>query len=169
MKKGRHQPKKREPDEDKKRQQAILKIIQEQKVRTQKELSEIIGVSQATISRDVKELEISPLDGYYQPKEAHQLSSVQQGLKDLIQEKVIFASDDIRLLGLHVEYGFCEPIARFIDTAYCEKIFGTITGPQSVIVIAPNTGEGNKVLEDIYKMIPPEQIKKAPQSPTEIE
>lgn len=123
----------------------------------------------ASLSRDVKELGIAPLDGYYQPKEAHQLSAVQQGLKDLIQEKVIFASDDIRLLGLHVEHGFCEPIARFIERAYGEKIFGTITGPQSVIVIAPNIGEGNKVLEDIYKMVPPAQIKKVAPFPAEIE
>ena len=118
------------------RKKEIANIIATRKIRTQEELisaleAKGIIVTQATLSRDIKELGAVKVNGasgiqYYAiPQAAH-------AFKSHLTAESIEVSGQICII--KVKPGFASPIASIIDGAGVEGVMGTIAGDDTIII-----------------------------------
>ncbi len=129
-----------------KRQVEIVKIIQDGNVRSQDELlvelkAKGFDLTQATLSRDIKELQIAkvphPALGYVYVIPENNTNSSRNG-----QNQVNYLADgfrDLRFSGnlvvVKTEPGYASSIAAVIDRANPWEILGTIAGDDTILVI----------------------------------
>ncbi len=128
------------------RHQAILSIIRESDVRTQEELASALRergfeVTQATVSRDVRELgvvKVASKDGGYRyavpptPLPPDALGRVQKTFHDYVRD-VTFSGN---LLVIKTQPGSAMVVAAALDALNLEGVAGTIAGDDAVLVVA---------------------------------
>ena len=114
-----------------------------------------VTISQATVSRKFKEFGIRDVDGVYR---SCQLSEAEQELRRLLDDHALFGARELKFFGMNVGFGWTEAVARKIDTAFSGSILGTLTGPQFVLVVAPDDERGASALERLGGMLPPEKL-----------
>ena len=126
----------------------IKEIIQNQVIETQEELAEAlrkegIAVTQATVSRDIKELmliKVSDMRGGYRyafPKErSHMMSSEQ--LERLVRNSVISVWAGGNLVVLHTLPGTAQGVAFAIDSMKWVGVMGTVAGDDTIFVAVEN-------------------------------
>lgn len=129
------------------RQRAILSLIATRPIHSQEELAELLErqgyeVTQATISRDIKELGLVkvPLrngDGsshfkYIEPGVQPLYAS---RLHHLLSELVVDIQGSVNQIVLHTSPGSAMLVASGIDSAQWSEIIGTIGGDDTVLVI----------------------------------
>ncbi len=128
------------------RQRAILTLVSTRPVRSQEELAELLDAqgfetTQATISRDVKELGLVKVpikDGA-----AHQFKyvlpsaevSFSSRLHRLVSELVGEIRSSVNLIVLRTPPGSAMMVAAAIDEAQWPEIIGTIGGDDTILVI----------------------------------
>jgi len=129
-----------------KRQRAILSLIAARPVRSQDELAALLeqqgyDVTQATVSRDIKELGLLkvPLKGgtggafkYVEPSVGPAFSS---RLHRVVSEVVIQVRSSVNQIVLRTHPGTAMMLAAAIDGADWPEILGTIGGDDTVLVI----------------------------------
>lgn len=132
-----------------KRQSRILKIIQEQPVKTHEQLVDILknegmSVTQATVSRDIKELGLvktaSPDGGsmYSAPNAIRNISS-----GSAINNSIGSALTEIRC-AMHTVViktypGMASAMCAFIDEKLHTEFIGSIAGDDTIIIITQDT------------------------------
>ena len=131
-----------------KRQRAILALIAARPVRSQEELATLLEaqgyeVTQATISRDIKELGLvkRASDGSYQPApdddpSATATDAARHSLQRALVDYLAGMQQAQQLLVLRTGAGEAQPLALAIDKARLPDILGTIAGDDTVLVIA---------------------------------
>lgn len=128
------------------RQRAILTLVSTRPVRSQEELGELLDsqgfeTTQATISRDIKELGLAKVpirDG-----SAHQFKyvvpagevSFTSRLHRLVSELVGSIESSVNLIVLRTPPGSAPMVAAAIDEAQWPEIIGTIGGDDTILVI----------------------------------
>lgn len=128
------------------RQRAILTMVSTRPVRSQEELAEMLErqgfeATQATISRDIKELGLAKVpmkDG-----SAHQFKyvvpsadvSFTSRLHRLVAELVSSVKSSVNLIVLRTPPGSAMMLAAAIDEAQWPEIIGTIGGDDTILVI----------------------------------
>ena len=128
------------------RQLAIRKVIQDGNVHSQDELlvelkSKGFDLTQATLSRDLKELQIAkvphPAKGY-----VYVFSEEETKSNEKEQTQANFLADgfrDLRFSGnlavLRTQPGYASSIAAVIDKANSWEILGTIAGDDTILII----------------------------------
>jgi len=126
----------------KKRQQDIQKILNDYTVRNQTELKELLvdlgyDVTQATVSRDIKELKIIKIADetgtlkYKCPKTGIDVS----GDLALLSSFVKKASLSLNLIVLKTLIGMAQGVASAIDEIDKPEILGTIAGDDTIMVV----------------------------------
>jgi transcriptional regulator of arginine metabolism len=129
-----------------KRQRAILSLIAARPVRSQDELAALLEqqgyeVTQATVSRDIKELGLLkvPLKGgsggafkYVEPSLGPTFSS---RLHRVVSEVVIQTRSSMNQIVLRTHPGTAMMLAAAIDGADWPEVLGTIGGDDTVLVI----------------------------------
>jgi transcriptional regulator of arginine metabolism len=129
-----------------KRQRAILALIAARPVRSQEELGSLLEqqgyeVTQATISRDIKELGLMkvPLKGgtgnqfkYVEPNIGPMFSSRQHRI---IAELVDSVRGSVNQIVLRTPPGSAMMVASAIDSADWPEVLGTLGGDDTVLVI----------------------------------
>ena len=129
-----------------KRQRAILSLIAARPVRSQDELASLLEqqgyeVTQATVSRDVKELGLLkvPLKGgnggafkYVEPSNGPQYTS---RLHRVVAELVVSVRGAVNQIVLRAHPGSGMMLAAAIDGADWPEILGTIGGDDTVLVL----------------------------------
>ena len=129
-----------------KRQRAILSLIAGRPVHSQDELATLLEqqgyeVTQATVSRDIKELGLLkvPLKGgtggafkYIEPTVGPAFSS---RLHRVVSEVVIQARSSVNQIVLRTHPGTAMMLAAAIDAADWPEVLGTIGGDDTVLVI----------------------------------
>ena len=136
------------------RQGQILKIVTGQPVANQDELRRQLvhfgmRVTQATLSRDLRELRLVKTTGGYRPlaaagpDEAASLPALGRALKEFLL--------DIRsaqnMLVLKTPPGGAQPLAAAVDAEHWKEIAGTLAGDDTVLLIATS----NKARSAIQK------------------
>lgn len=128
------------------RQQAILSIIRENDVRTQAELAKELRalgfeVTQATVSRDIRELgvvKVASKDGGYRyaappsPLPPDALGRVQRTFHDFVKD-IAFSGC---LLVIKTQPGSAMVVAAALDALNLEGVAGTVAGDDAVLVVA---------------------------------
>lgn len=128
----------------KERHQIIRDLVEARNIETQEELARALqesgfNVTQATVSRDIKELmlvKVSDMRGGYRyafPKErSHMMSSEQ--LERLIRSSVISIRAGGNLVVLHTLPGTAQGVAYAIDSMKWLGVMGTVAGDDTIFV-----------------------------------
>lgn len=132
-----------------KRQRAMLALIAARPVRSQEELAMLLeaqgyDVTQATISRDIKELGVMkvPLKGsaggafkYVEPNSGPTFGS---RLHRVIAELVVSMRGSVNQIVMRTPPGSAMMVASAIDAADWPEIMGTLGGDDTILVLIDN-------------------------------
>lgn len=146
-----------------KRQAAIMQIISQQDVKTQEELSEILArmgyeTTQATISRDIKELrlvKVNSLTGGYKysaPAQGED-SGFLPRLRTIFRECVLNIQQAQNLVVINTITGMANAAAFAIDQLKIENIIGTIAGDDTILVILADNDHASAFCDTARKML----------------
>lgn len=132
------------------RQAKIKEIVEKKVIRTQDELTaalrdEGIDVTQATVSRDIKEVllvKVPTGDGSYRyasPTERNVTVSVAR-LEKTFQDSVLSIADSGNIIVLRTLPGTAQAVAYVMDNVCWPEIIGTVAGDDTIfLVIKPET------------------------------
>lgn len=141
------------------RQARILELLDQTRVSSQVQLSELlldegIDITQATLSRDLDELgakKVRPAGGgrsYYTVNgDGESFESTHSGPRDklrrMIEELVVSVDHSANIAVLRTPPGAAQYLASYIDRVGLEQVVGSIAGDDTIFVLArePRTGE----------------------------
>lgn len=142
------------------RQGQILKLLAGQPVASQDELRRRLGhlgvrVTQATLSRDLRELRLVKTSQGYRPlaaaatEETAPLPTLARALNDYLL--------DIRpaqnMLVLKTPPGGAQPLAAAVDTEHWKEVAGTLAGDDTVLVICSSRTASGAVQRRLEEML----------------
>lgn len=127
------------------RQEAIKNIIQNQQIETQSDLAEALkqagfNVTQATVSRDIKEMMLIKVpgeDGRYKysfPTENSKVLTAER-LEDTLRGYTLTISSAENLIVLHTLPGTAQAVAYALDHLNWKELLGTVGGDDTVLLI----------------------------------
>ena len=136
------------------RQLAILELIARRNIDTQESLAEALGtmgiqVTQATVSRDIKELRLVKVlnpDGTYRyaPSVAGD-RSISDRLARMLQESMLSAASAENLVVMKTLSGSANVAAEALDSLGWQEVLGTIAGDNTVLIIAKSAADADAV------------------------
>ena len=144
------------------RQMAILDIIAKQDVETQEELAEAlrargIQVTQATVSRDIKELRLLKVltpSGSYKYATA---DKAENGLSErfirMLAESLLSVAASNNLIVVKTLSGSANVAAEALDSLHWPEILGTLAGDNTILLIIRTEAEAPDVVRRIQEMI----------------
>lgn len=147
---------------NKKRQDAIIQIIQNRDVETQQELALILNqqgfeVTQATVSRDIKKLKLSKIaigNGHqkyvlFQNDEKHLSSKYVNVLKEG------FVSMDMaqNILVVKTVSGMAMAVAAAIDSMKYPQIVGSIAGDDTIMMAIRSVEDTKEIMHQIMLLL----------------
>ena len=146
-----------------KRQAAILDIITSNEIKTQEELSAHLrdrgyNATQATISRDIKELrliKVASHSGGYQYSTPDQSSTATHmtRLKNIFRECVVKVDRAQNLVVLKTLVGMANAAAAAIDAMKIRDIVGTLAGDDNILVVLRTNEDAEKFCEMVTGML----------------
>ena len=135
------------------RQSAILDLVSRESLGSQDELRRRLrakgfNATQATISRDIKELGLVKRAAdcaYQRPGDpaggAHTDAAVRRAVADYMR-----SADQVQqLLVLRTDAGLAQPLALAIDRAELPEVVGTVAGDDTILVITRHARAGREV------------------------
>ena len=144
------------------RQRLILDIIQNNDVRTQSQLSDIlkeqgVNATQATISRDIKELRISKVqsDDYeykYTVVDAV-YDTLTERIEKIFKEAVLSVEISAQMIVIKT-ISYCATVCgQYITNAKLDNIGGMVTGIDTIFVTPKDMDSINDLLEEIRSLV----------------
>ncbi len=142
------------------RQERIASLIGSGGISSQKELvrrlrGERIRVSQATLSRDLRELGVIRGPGGYalpgDPREAAESS--QQQSKHILREFVRSVAAAGSLAVIKTEPGHAHTLGVAIDFARWDEVIGSIAGDDTVFVAAADHASADRIVQRIRSLV----------------
>jgi transcriptional regulator of arginine metabolism len=139
------------------RQGRILDVTRNQQVRSQEELSsflklEGIDVTQATLSRDIRELGLVKVRGGYQPSGEVHSSPPDEILRRTLKQYVLRTGVSGNIVMIKTSPGNAHSVGVVLDAAQWPEILGTVAGDDTIFVLLRSNRWGNKVLGRIQEL-----------------
>ena len=144
------------------RQAEVLKLIHQYEIETQEELAQKLQergfrVTQATVSRDIRELKLTKIAGesgkiryaLLQTKEQNEAGRYVRVLKDTVQ-RVDIAEN---LLIIITASGMAMAAAAVLDEMKWNEIVGTIAGDNTIFCAVRSREEAIRVRDKLEKML----------------
>lgn len=128
-----------------KRQDRILTLIAEHVIETQDELIEKLvaegySVTQATISRDIRELKISKILGesgkYHYVSPEPTTEAVKKDLRNTYMASVISVTCGRNIVVVKTHPGLAQAVAAGIDGMHIPEILGCVAGDDTIFAVA---------------------------------
>ncbi|KJS84905.1 MAG: ArgR family transcriptional regulator, partial [Peptococcaceae bacterium BICA1-8] len=125
-----------------KRHKKILELIQNQNISTQEEVAEALrregfNVTQATVSRDIKELGLSKVaigNEVYKYGLPMEVTVSQSRLKFMIKEFVLRCDYSENIIVIKTPPGNAQAVASVIDSAQWKEVIGTVAGDDTILL-----------------------------------
>ncbi len=145
-----------------KRQALIRVIVEQQSIQTQEELAEALRahgmvVTQATVSRDIKEMHLLKVlaeDGSYRYAT---MEKGDHGMNDrlirMLADSVVEMNCVNNLIVIRTLSGSAHVAAEAVDSLKWAEILGTIAGDNTILVIVRSNEEVDVVLKRFYNII----------------
>ena len=139
----------------------ILEIIDNNEIETQEELAELlkksgINVTQATVSRDIKELRLIKVlakNGRYKYASMRQHeSAVSDRLVKMFKDSILGIDYSGNIIVLKTLTGAANAACAAIDALDIKDIIGTIAGDDTIFILARET-EDIQVIVDKFKKL----------------
>lgn len=144
------------------RHQKIMEIIQEKEVETQEELAALLtqegfAVTQATVSRDIKQLNLFKLPS----KSGKQCYATRTSSEPMMNEKLIrvlkdgFVSMDNaqNILVVKTVSGMAMAVAAAIDAIQMQEIVGSIAGDDTVMCAVRSVEDVDRVMSKLERIV----------------
>ncbi len=144
------------------RHAAIRALITEAKVQNQDALRRKLGkrgfdVTQATLSRDIRELGLSKgPDGYVLSANGAAIEEDEDALPalpDLLQSFGLRVKQAQNLLVLVTVMGSAQPVAAALDNEELPEVIGTVAGDNTVLLVCPNKRQAGALCSRLKVMI----------------
>jgi transcriptional regulator of arginine metabolism len=126
-----------------KRLRLIREILQREKVKSEKELQELllrnhIKVTQATIARDFKKLNVVKVrdeNGFYYTILKEEKENLGSSLKIAFKNFVKGIDSEENLILIFTSPGNASGVANIIDSMHIEGVVGTVAGDDTILVV----------------------------------
>jgi transcriptional regulator of arginine metabolism len=140
----------------------ILEIINNKNVETQEELAEDlkksgIDVTQATVSRDIKELKLikvlSNNGGYKYASLAHTENILSDKLVSIFVQTVLTIDFTNNIIVIKTISGSANAAAEAIDSLGWDGIVGTIAGDYTIFILARSINKAEELIGKFKKLL----------------
>ncbi|AWI03793.1 arginine repressor [Clostridium drakei] len=140
----------------------ILEIISSKDVETQESLAEELKISgmdvtQATVSRDIRELKLIKILGdngnYKYATRVHTESFLSDKLMNIFSQTAISAENVDNFIIIKTISGSANAAAEAIDSLNFNGIAGTIAGNNTILILARDTDKAKTIIQDMKKII----------------
>ena len=144
------------------RQIRILELIKERDIRTQDEITRILQkegfrVTQATVSRDLRELHLTK--NHSSKSEAYCYCSNSDGSEDdryIMNVAMLAAIESIKYSMNNVVIktlpGLAQAVASNVDALNLPEILGSVAGDDTIIIVTTDEGSSKYVINKINEM-----------------
>lgn len=144
------------------RQVAILDIIEKQEIETQEELASALNargirVTQATVSRDIKELRLlkvlTPSSKYKYATGDQADNNLTDRFIRMLAESLLSVSSANNLIVVKTLSGSANVAAEALDSMHWPEVLGTLAGDNTVLLIIRSNEETITVTSRIREMM----------------
>jgi transcriptional regulator of arginine metabolism len=141
------------------RQRAVLEALRQGPIVSQEDLQRALRkrgfrVGQATLSRDVRDLNLSKTGaGYALPQGEAASGLALPPVQRLVREFVLDVRPAQNLLVLKTIVGSAQPVAAALDEQEWEGVVGTIGGDDTILIVCPDKDAARKVAIRVEEML----------------
>lgn len=144
-----------------KRQQILMDIITKTEVDTQEEIIKVLNeqglnVTQATISRDIKELGLVKTSGRAKKYKYAQVSQIHKDsakLLNLFKAAVISIEQAQNMIVVKTITGNASAVAASIDAQRIPEVVGTLAGDDTVFCVTKDSTQASAVIEELNMLL----------------
>lgn len=146
-----------------KRHEAIINIIKENNVETQQELTDFLcqvgfEVTQATVSRDIKELGLHKKlnkDGryVYTCNEKETIDGITDEMTIILSKSIVSSDYSLNTVVIKTLAGMAQGAASVLDAMHFPECLGTIAGDDTIFVVTRGEEASQKFCKKIKNMI----------------
>ena len=138
-----------------KRQALIREIVENQSIQTQEELADALArhgmvVTQATVSRDIKEMHLlkvlSEEGGYRYATMDKSEQGMNERLIRMLSDSVVDMSSANNLIVIHTLPGSAHVAGEAVDSLRWPEVLGTIAGDNTILVIVRSNEDVDAVM-----------------------
>lgn len=142
----------------KERLDAICTLISDNEISTQEELTEKLNkigfnVSQATVSRDINELDLIKVEGVDKKsvyRKAGKINAdIPQRIKDLFKQITVSIVSANNLIVVKTLNGNGSSAGMAIDQMHIPQILGTIAGDDTLLIVAKNNSDAEVIVKTL--------------------
>ena len=140
----------------------IVTIIKEQVISTQEELGETLKsrgvlVTQATLSRDIKELgliKVSTMDGTYRYSLPQDRTSgdVMRRAQRMLEDAVVSVDIAENLIVIKTMSGTAQGVAAAFDDLEWSEVVGTVAGDNTILAVIRNKEQAAEVIKRLHHL-----------------
>ncbi|GAA4299298.1 arginine repressor [Anaerocolumna aminovalerica] len=144
------------------RQSKIIELVNKNDIETQEELADLLtkagyNVTQATISRDIRELKLTKVAGDDGRQKYIILKNNEAGLSDkfirVLKDGFISMDMAMNIIVIKTVSGMAMAVAASLDALHIQGILGCIAGDDTVMCVVKTTEETISVMEKLNKYI----------------
>lgn len=138
-----------------KRHHKILKILTESDIKTQEQLTDKLKssgfmVTQATVSRDIKELGLIKLplaDGSYKYAVTKEEKNDNRDHLTIFSKAILSIQAAMHTIVIKTHSGMANAVAASLDTFIGHEVVGTIAGDDTLLIISENPQRAEEMAE----------------------
>lgn len=144
------------------RQSKIIELVNKNDIETQEELADLLtkagyNVTQATISRDIRELKLTKVAGDDGRQKYIILKNNESGLSDkfirVLKDGFVSMDMAMNIVVIKTVSGMAMAVAAALDALHIQGIIGCIAGDDTVMCIVKTAEETISVMEKLNKYI----------------
>ena len=140
------------------RQRAILDLLTHGPMANQEDLQKAlrkrgIKVGQATLSRDIRDLNLSKTANGYSLSHGDGSVPALPPVSRLIREFVLEVRPAQNLLVIKTAVGSAQPVAAALDEEAWPEAIGTVAGDDTILIVCPDNKGASKLAARIQEML----------------
>lgn len=144
------------------RHSKIIELIEKNDVETQEELAQLLNdsgykVTQATVSRDIRELKLTKVPGENGRQKysvlSHHGSAVSEKYIRVLCDGLISMDMAQNILVIKTVSGMAMAVAAAVDSLHLEGIVGCIAGDDTIMCAVKTVEDTEQVIEKLKKLV----------------
>lgn len=141
------------------RQRAVLDVLKHNSIASQDDLQRALRkrgfkVGQATLSRDIRDLNLSKTShGYSLPQGENGVGATLPPVSRLVREFVLDVRSAQNLLVIKTIVGSAQPVAASLDETEWNEVVGTIAGDDTILIVCPDKERAKDLATRIEEML----------------
>lgn len=146
------------------RQNLIMQIVKDENIGTQEELREALKrhglkVTQATVSRDIKELSLVKTigsDGNYKyslPALKKNIAEQNNGIFGIISDAVVSVDHALNTVVVKCHTGMAQAVCAKLDKLGLDNVVGTLAGDDTIFILMRTEKDASHMAEELRSFI----------------